>query len=132
MLSRRVPLKNKSSPPASAQHGCTGISLQDERAISTTGAHIASQLEYIDNAGPPSLGAHKVSRPSYWSRMERRVATMLDGIWPGLDNKLLLFHFISHHLDRGLYIVLCVPQVEGYPVGRVSHCCSTCSRLAEG
>jgi hypothetical protein len=65
MLSRGVPLKKKIPPPASAQHGRTGISLQDERALSATEAHIASQLEYINDADPPLQGAQKVSRTSY-------------------------------------------------------------------
>ncbi len=28
------------------------------------------------------------------------MTAMLDGIWPGLDNELLLFCFISHHFDK--------------------------------
>jgi hypothetical protein len=32
--------------------------------------------------------------------MECRVTVMLDGIWPGIDNKLLLFCFISCHFDE--------------------------------
>jgi hypothetical protein len=100
MLSRGVPLKNKSSPPASAQHGCTRILLQDESLISATGSYVASQLEYINNAVPPSQGAQKVSRTSYWSRIEGCMAAMLDGIWPELDDKLLLFCFISCHFDK--------------------------------
>jgi hypothetical protein len=72
MLSRGLPLRKKDSPPASAPHGRTGISFQDERAISMTGGHIASQLEfeYIDNAWPPLQRAQKISRTSYgveWS-----------------------------------------------------------------
>jgi hypothetical protein len=100
MLSRGVPLGKKIPPPASAQHGRTRILFQDERAISTTGGHIASQLEYINDAGPPSQEAQKVSRTSYRSRMECHVTAMLDGIWQGLDNKLLLFRFISCHFNK--------------------------------
>jgi hypothetical protein len=58
-------------------------------------------VEYIkDAAGPPSQGAQRVSRTFYWCRMECRVTAMLDGIWPGLDNQLLLFRFISRHFDE--------------------------------
>ncbi len=57
-------------------------------------------VEYIDNAGPPLQGAQRVSRTSYQCRMERRMTAMLDEIWPGLDNKLLLFCFISRHFNR--------------------------------
>ncbi len=28
------------------------------------------------------------------------MTAILDGIWPGLDNKLLLFCFISHHFEE--------------------------------
>ncbi len=96
--------EKKIHPPASVQYSCTGISFQDERPISATGGHIASQLEYIDIAGPPLQGAQKVSRTSYQSRMEHRVTAMLDGVWPGLDNMLLLLRFISCHFDK-VYIL---------------------------
>ncbi len=43
MLSYWVPLRKKDPPPASAPHGHTKILFQDERAISATGGHIASQ-----------------------------------------------------------------------------------------
>jgi hypothetical protein len=60
-------------------------------------------VEYIDDAGPPLQRARRVSRTSYQCRMEHHVTAMLDRIWPGLDDKLLLFLFILHHFDKCYY-----------------------------
>jgi hypothetical protein len=57
-------------------------------------------FEYINNAGLSLKGAQRVSRTSYWSRMEHRVTAMLDGIWPGLEDELLLYRFILRHFDE--------------------------------
>jgi hypothetical protein len=57
-------------------------------------------FEYIDNAGLTLQGAQRVSRISYRSRMECRMTAMLDRIWPGVDDEVLLFRFISCHFDE--------------------------------
>ncbi len=46
-------------------------------------------VEYINNAGPPLQGAQRVSKTCYRCRIEHHVTAMLDGIWPGLEDKLL-------------------------------------------
>ncbi len=61
---------------------------------------LPNPFEYINDAGPTLQGAQRVSGTSYCSRMECRLTAMLDGIWPGLDDKLLLFCLISCHFNR--------------------------------
>ncbi len=56
--------------------------------------------EYVDNEGPSVQAVWGGTMTSYQQRLERRKAAMLDGIRPGIDNKLLLCWFISCHFDE--------------------------------
>jgi hypothetical protein len=56
--------------------------------------------EYVDNEGPSMQVVRGGSMTSHQQRLERCKAAMLDGIWPGIDNKLLLCWFISCHFDK--------------------------------
>jgi hypothetical protein len=57
-------------------------------------------FEYINDAGISLQGERRVSMISYHCRMKHRVSGMLDGIWPGLDDELLLFCFTLCHFDK--------------------------------
>ena len=56
--------------------------------------------EYVDKEGSSVQVVHGGSMTSYQQRLERYKAAMLDGIWPGIDNELLLCWFISCHFDK--------------------------------
>jgi hypothetical protein len=56
--------------------------------------------EYVGDEGPAMQVVRGGSMTSYQQILERRKAAMLDRIWPGTDNKLLLCWFISHHSDK--------------------------------
>jgi hypothetical protein len=56
--------------------------------------------KYVDNEGPSVQVVRRGSMTSYQQRLEHHKAAMLDGIWPGIDNKLLLCWFISCHFDE--------------------------------
>ncbi len=61
---------------------------------------ISGPDEYVDDEGPSVQLVCGGSMTSYQQRLERRKAAMLDGICPGIDNKLLLCWFISCHFDK--------------------------------
>jgi hypothetical protein len=46
--------------------------------------------EYVDDEGPSVQVVCEGSMTFFQQRLECRKAAMLDGIWPGIDNKLLL------------------------------------------
>jgi hypothetical protein len=56
--------------------------------------------EYVDEEGSSVQVVRGGSMTSYQQRLERYKAAMLDGIWPGIDNELLLCWFISCHFDK--------------------------------
>ncbi len=56
--------------------------------------------EYVDNEGPSMQIVCRGTMTSYQQRLECRKAAMLDGIWPGIDNELLLCWFISRHFNE--------------------------------
>jgi hypothetical protein len=56
--------------------------------------------EYVYNEGPFVQGVRGGFMTSFQQRLERRKAAMFDRDWPGIDNKQLLFPFISHHFDE--------------------------------
>jgi hypothetical protein len=62
--------------------------------------------EYVDKEGSSVQVVHGGSMTSYQQRLECCKAAMLDGIWPGIDNKLLLCWFISRHFDK-VYTLYC-------------------------
>ncbi len=81
-------------------HGLLQGSGVSPQQIMPVADFLPDPFEYFNNAGLSLQGARRVFRTSYWSRMERRMTAMLDGIWPGLEDKLLLFCFILRHLDK--------------------------------
>jgi hypothetical protein len=56
--------------------------------------------EYVEDEGPFMQVVRGGSMTSYQQRLEHHKAAIIDGIWPGIDNELLLCWVISCHFDE--------------------------------
>ncbi len=91
---------NTTSYPLGISHGVLQGSGSSPQQFMQEVNILSGPNEYVDDEGPSVQVVCGGTMTSYRQRLECRKAAMLDGIWSGIDNKLLLCWFISCHFDE--------------------------------